>query len=97
MFVLILPQAKPVGWSNTLKNQLRPLSEVANSVQAFDWSGGKCRGKETETTQGHSFTVRDGEGDHDVQGVKLSEPKAPARVQGGGQSCCSLPMFSDMA
>ena len=39
MFVLILPQAKPVGWSNPLKNPLRPLSEVAYSVQAFDWSG----------------------------------------------------------
>ena len=44
VFVLILPQAKPVGWSNMLKNPLRPLSEVAYSVQAFDWSGGKCRG-----------------------------------------------------
>ena len=39
MFVLILPQAEPVGWSNPLKNPLRPLSEVAYSVQAFDWSG----------------------------------------------------------
>ena len=44
---MILPQAKPVGWSNPLKNPLRPLSEVAYSVQAFDWSSGK----ETETTQ----------------------------------------------
>ena len=35
---MILPQAKPVGWSNPLKNLLRPLGEVAYSVQAFDWS-----------------------------------------------------------
>ena len=33
-----------MGWSNPLK---KPLSEVAYSVQAFDWSGGK----ETKTTQ----------------------------------------------
>ena len=36
---MILPQAKPVGSSNPLKNPLRPLSEVAYSVQAFDGSG----------------------------------------------------------
>ena len=27
-----------MGWSNPLKNPLRPLSEVAYSVQAVDWS-----------------------------------------------------------
>ena len=47
VFVLILPQAKPVGRSSPLKNPLSPLSVVAYLVQAFDWSGGK----ETETTQ----------------------------------------------
>ena len=43
-----------MGWSNLPKNppakpQLRSLSEVAYSVQASDWSGGKCRGKERDT------------------------------------------------
>ena len=28
-----------MGWWNPLKNPLRPLIEVAYSVQAFDWSG----------------------------------------------------------
>ena len=31
--------------------QLRPLSEVAYSVQASDWSGIKCRGKEGDGGQ----------------------------------------------
>ena len=31
-----------MGWNNLL----RSLSEVAYSVQAVDWSGGKCRGKD---------------------------------------------------
>ena len=29
--------------------QLRPLSEVAYTVQASDWSGSKCRRKERDT------------------------------------------------
>ena len=31
--------------------QLRPLSGVAYSVQAFDWSGGECRGKGRDSGQ----------------------------------------------
>ena len=30
---------------------LRPLSGVAYSVQAFDWSGGKCKGQERDSGQ----------------------------------------------
>ena len=33
-----------------LKNPLGPLSEVAYSVQASDWSGGRCRGREGDST-----------------------------------------------
>ena len=42
------PAQKP-AWA-----QLRPMSEVAYSVQAFDWSGGKCRGKESGSLPGRS-------------------------------------------
>ena len=34
-----------MGWSNQLKNPLRQLHEVAYSVQAADWSGGRWKGK----------------------------------------------------
>ena len=36
-----------MGWSNPLW----PLSEVSYSVQASDWSGSRCRGKEGDSGQ----------------------------------------------
>ena len=35
-----------MGWSNLLKNLPGPLSEVAISAKASEWSGGRCRGRE---------------------------------------------------
>ena len=44
-------QAKPVGWSNPLKNLLGPLSEVPISAPPSDWPGTRHRGKEGSRTQ----------------------------------------------
>ena len=49
-------QAAPVGWWNWLEVEvvlmvLNHAAEAAYSVQAFDWSGGCCRGKERDSTQ----------------------------------------------
>ena len=50
---LILPQAKPVGWSNWLEELeldlicvLNQAAEAEYSVLASDWSGGEQGGKE---------------------------------------------------
>ena len=58
VIVLILPQARPVGWRNWLEEEvevvltvLNQAAEAAYSVQAFDRSGGKGRPRERDTAQ----------------------------------------------
>ena len=50
-YCLDFTQAKPVSWSNPLKNLLRPLSEVPISAPPSDWPGSRRRGKEEISTQ----------------------------------------------
>ena len=98
MFVLILPpcQLDRATCPKTHSAQLRALTDVAYSVEAFDWSGGMCRGKERDSGQ-QIITLPQGSGrgaehhgEHQVQrergerGLELvRQPVAPVDRRGG--------------